>query len=144
MKRCLLLAIVVACASSNGFAQSKDAVKRACKADAQQLCGNLHGPERKTCMRQHGSELSTECQAARSARRAAKGNGGGKADSGRGCAMTIGGKCRSQAWVQRATRCNTEVQAQSFPSHMGGAHNKGQYAKEMRRRCMHGGSVYGQ
>src|SRR5690242_319376 len=98
MKRWLLLAIVLACAATNGFAQSKDAVKRACKADAHRLCSNLHGQERKACMRQHASDLSAECQAARSARRAAKGHGGGKDDSGGGCAMTIGGKCRSQAW----------------------------------------------
>jgi len=97
-------------------------------------------------MRQHRSELSAECQAAKSARRASKETSGRASEGagGGGCAATIGGKCRSQAWVNRATRCNTEVQAQSFPSHVGAAHNKGQYAKEMRRRCMRGTPVYGQ
>jgi hypothetical protein len=37
------------------------AMKQACAADAQKLCPNLEGRERRTCMKSHAAELSKPC-----------------------------------------------------------------------------------
>ena len=140
MKRQLLVALFFIISSSQVVAQPNEAVKRACKGDAQRLCGTVFGQERRACIQQHRAELSGECQAAIAVRQRSSAS---KVDGG-SCEIMMDGKCRSQAWVARATKCHTDVQAQSFPSHVGGAQNKDQYGKAMIRRCMRGVPVYGQ
>lgn len=59
--------------------QQHAAVKAACQEDAQRLCADAQGRERRQCMRDHEEELSDPCRAAiEDAKQHRKGNQGGQ------------------------------------------------------------------